>query len=79
MMRYFTATIGAILMFVACTIFGVVLTAFPIFQGAVKLPLGLLNLTIRNPTWLAGIILGILAAVHSFRSTLKRAEAQQHK
>jgi hypothetical protein len=79
LMRYITATVGALFLFVALSIFGLVLTAFPILQGVLKISFGYLSLTFRNPIWLVGPILGIIAGVHSFRATLKRYEKQQHK
>jgi len=70
-MRYVTATIGAVFIFVACSVVGFLLTAFEPFQGVVTLPLGVVTIT-GNPVFLVGIVVGIPAAVHSFRSTLKR-------
>jgi hypothetical protein len=71
-MRYVTATIGAILIFVGCVVGCFVLTAFRPFQGVFTVSLGAITFTIRNPVAFAGIPLGLLAAAHSFRSTLKR-------
>jgi hypothetical protein len=76
-MRYITATVGALFLFVALSIFGLVLTAFPILQGVLKISFGYHTLTLRNPIWLVGPILGIIAGVDSFRATLKRYEKQQ--
>jgi hypothetical protein len=74
-MRYVTASLGAALMLVGCLVGCYVLTAFRPFQGAVTIPLGAASMTISNPVGFLGLPLGIIAAIHSFRSTLKR-EAQ---
>ena len=71
-MQYVTATIGAVLMFVGCVVGFFLLSAFPVFQGKIMVPLGSVSFTIENPIAFAGIPVGIFAAVHSFRSTLRR-------
>jgi hypothetical protein len=71
-MRYVTAFVGAVIVFAGCGVVCLVLTAFPAFQGEMTLNLGVARFTIRNPIALAGIPIGLLAAYHSFRSTLSR-------
>jgi len=78
-MKYVTATVGAAFMFVACLIGGLVLTAVPPLQGVLVLPLGLITLSLHNPIWLVGPVVGIFAARHSFRSTLRRYEGAAEK
>jgi hypothetical protein len=78
-MRYVTATIGAVLIFVGCVVGCFVLTAFPPFQGMLNLQVGTVRLSIRNPIAFAGLPIGVFAAVHSFRSTLKRAARDDEK
>src|SRR5262245_19818436 len=77
--RYVVAAVGACFLFVACTAAGLILTAFPALQGTLYVPLLLATLSIRNPVWLIGPALGILAGIHSYRSTLKRYEAKAEK
>ena len=71
-MRYVTALIGAVFMFVACVVGCFILTGFRTFQGSLTIPFGAASITIGNPVGFLGFPLGILAAIHSFRSTLKR-------
>lgn len=78
-MRYVTATIGAGLIFVFCVVGCFALTAFRPFQNVVTLRLGTVAFSIRNPIALAGLPIGVLAGVHSFRSTLKRAARDDEK
>jgi hypothetical protein len=72
-MRYVTATIGAIFIFVAVIAIGFVVNAFlpPALQQVVTVPLGVFFLR-ANPSVLIGLGLALPLAVHSFRSTLKR-------
>jgi hypothetical protein len=76
-MRYVTAKIGAIVIFVGCAVGAVILTAYRPFQGVLRISIGGFSIAISNPVALVGIPIGILAAVRSFRSTLKRFEAKE--
>jgi hypothetical protein len=78
-MQYVTATIGAIFMFAACLIGCFILTAFRPFQGSLTVPLGASSFTIGNPIGFAGLPIGLFAAVHSFRSTLRREAIKAEK
>jgi hypothetical protein len=70
--RYFTATLGALLVFICCAVGCFILAAFRPFQFTLTLTIGIGTFTIRNPIALAGLPIGVLAAIHSFRSTMKR-------
>ena len=78
-MQYVTATIGAVLIFFGCVVGFFLLSAFPAFQGKIMVPLGSVSFTIENPIVFAGIPVGIFAAVHSFRSTLRRGAIKAEK
>jgi hypothetical protein len=70
-MRYVTATIGAMFVFVAVLVVSFVLNAFvpPAFQAA-RLHLGAVVVW-GSPIVLLGFVVAVVAAVHSFRSSLK--------
>lgn len=70
-MRYATATIGAIFIFIGVLLITGIIVAFlpPMFRPWVNLGLVQTN----NPL---GLILSALAAQHSFRSTLKHYKAK---
>jgi hypothetical protein len=72
-MRYVTATIGAIFIFVAVVVIGTVTNSFlpPAFQQPVTILTGVFGIG-GTPALLIGIGLGSLAAIHSFRSTHSR-------
>jgi hypothetical protein len=72
-MRYVTATIGAAFIFVAAVVVGIVGNAFlpAALQRPANIPLGAFS-TRGTPALLAGIAVGALAAIHSFRSTVNR-------
>ena len=72
-MRYVTATIGAIFIFVAIILVGFLVNAFlpPSLQQVITLPLGPVFIS-ANVSVLLGFALALPAAIHSFRSTLKR-------
>jgi hypothetical protein len=73
-MRYVTATIGAIFIFAAVVLISFAVNLFlpPALQNGVVIPLGIITVW-GTPALLAGIVLGIVGAVHSFRSTIKRS------
>lgn len=77
-MRYATATIGAIFIFLAVFALCLVLIAFlpPAFRPVINLPLGQGFVWINNPLAFVGLLLAILSARHSFRSTLRRYAAK---
>jgi hypothetical protein len=72
-MRYVTATVGAIFIFVAVIVIGIVVNIFlpPSLQRVVTVPLGVFYVS-ANLSVLIGLGLSLPFAVHSFRSTLKR-------
>ncbi len=80
-MRYITATIGAVVVFFSMLVIAFVIFAFlpPRFQGD--------DYTFRfgifyargNPVLLLAPILGLAAAVHSFRDSLKRYKIKAEK
>ena len=72
-MRYVTAVIGAIFIFIAIIAVGFGITAF-LPAGLLRpitLPLGPFSLS-GTPSLLIALAIAPLAAIHSFRSTLKR-------
>jgi hypothetical protein len=72
-MRYIVATVGAFIMLVAVTLIGIVANKFlpPAFDvWTLRVPWGVV--WVRGPMIIVGFGLGLVAAVHSFRSTLKR-------
>jgi multisubunit Na+/H+ antiporter MnhG subunit len=71
-MRYIVATIGAVFVFIAAFLIILVLVALlpPAFRPVVHLGF----LWINNPLALLGLALAALAAVHSFRSTVRHYE-----
>ena len=72
-MRYVIATVVVLFIFVAVVLISFVVDAFlpPSMQQSVKIPLGIFMIW-GTPALLVGIVIGGIAAVHSFRSTLKR-------
>lgn len=73
-MRYITATIRAAFFFTACVLVGYLLTGFSAFRGLLVVTDRAQTVSIENPLGLLGIPIGLLAAVHSFRSALARKE-----
>ena len=72
-MRYVTAFIGGLLVFIGVVLINLVLTPFlpVVLQRVVTLKLGIF--TYSGPVCvLIGVALGGIAATHSFRSTLMR-------
>jgi hypothetical protein len=72
-MRYLTATIGAIFVFVAVILISVVANTFlpPTMQRPIAISQGPLSIW-GTPALLIGVALAGLASAHSFRATLKR-------
>ncbi len=72
-MRYVTATFGAVFIFVAIILVGFLVNVFlpPPLQRVISLPLGPVFIS-ANVSVLLGFALALPAAIHSFRSTLKR-------
>jgi hypothetical protein len=80
-MRYVTATVGAVFMFVAVLLVCLVTIAFlpPAFKPVVRVGfVPWINVWINNPLAFVGLGLAVLAAAHSFRSTLKRYAAKEN-
>ena len=77
-MRYITATLGAVFIFVAVIVIGFAINAFlpPALRTVVTLPLGIVYVR-ANLSVLLGLGLALPLAIHSFRSTMKR-ESQIH-
>ena len=72
-MRYITAAIGAVFIFIAIIAVGFGVTAFlpAALMRPIALPLGPFSFS-GTPSLLIAIAIAPLAALHSFRSTLKR-------
>jgi hypothetical protein len=72
-MRFVVATIGAVFIFVALLAIAFVVNAFlpPPLQRPIAVPLGLVSIW-ATPILFVAIPLALVAAVHSFRSSLKR-------
>jgi hypothetical protein len=72
-MRYITATVGAVLIFIAIIIvgFGVMMFLPPALVQPIAVPLGPISFS-APPSLLIAIAIAPMAALHSFRSTLKR-------
>ena len=72
-MRYVTATIGALFIFAAVVLISFIVDAYlpPSMQQGIKIPLGIFMIW-GTPALLVAVIIGGIAAVHSFRGTLKR-------
>jgi hypothetical protein len=72
-MRYITALFGSVFIFVAINVICFVINAQlpPTFQRPITIPL-LLSGFSATPALLVGMVIGIAAATHSFRSTLHR-------
>lgn len=72
-MRYITAMIGAIFIFIAVILIGIVAVKFlpPAFEPVITVPLGVFYFR-ANLSVLIGFALAVPFAVHSFRSTLER-------
>jgi hypothetical protein len=79
-MRYITATLGALFIFLGVILVGFIANRFlpPALQQPVVIPLGTVSFWC-SPSLLVGLALGTLAAVHSFRSTLSRSESKSKK
>jgi hypothetical protein len=79
-MQYITAALGAIFMFLAIILIGCVVNAFlpPALQQKITIPLLVFSIW-GTPALLVGIVLGAIAALHSFRSTLKRYAIKAEK
>jgi hypothetical protein len=76
-MRYITATIGAVFIFVAVVLISILVNWFlpPTMQRPIAISLGLISFW-ATPSILIGFPLAGTAAVHSFRSTLKRHQCK---
>ena len=73
-MRYIVATLGGVLIFAGVLMIAFLVSLFTLFLGFDPWTINLGPVTLwASPAFLAGIPLGLLAAVHSFRSTLKRS------
>jgi hypothetical protein len=72
-MRYVTATVGAIVIFVAVMVISIVINSFlpAALHAQLAVNFGLFWLR-SSPMLLVGAGAALLAATHSFRSTLKR-------
>ena len=74
-MRYITATIGAIFIFVGVGIVCLLVGGFlprEFNHKIIKIPIGPIFFVKTNPTMLFAIPVAGFAAFHSYRSTLKR-------
>lgn len=72
-MRYIVATLGALIVLVAVTLVGIVVNNLlpPAFDVlTMRVPWG--SVWVRGPMIIVGFALGVVAAAHSFYSTLKR-------
>ena len=72
-MHYLTATLGAVFIFAAVLVVSFLLNWFlpPGLQNPVEINLGPIHIW-GTPSLLIGIPVALLAAVHSFRSTVRR-------
>ncbi len=71
-MRYITASIGAMFVFVGVILIGFVVTLFvPQLQKPIAISLGIFTAS-APPVVLVALATALPAAIHSFRSTLKR-------
>ena len=79
-MRYVTAIIGAVFIFLAVILIGFFVNAFlpPTMQRTTRISFGFFSVG-GTPALLLGIPLAGFAAVHSFRSTLKRYAQRSRK
>ena len=76
-MRYVTGLAGAAVIFFGVMVVSLLIHSFapPVLQRRITIPLGSFEIW-GSPALLCGLALGFIAAVHSFRSTLKRYESK---
>jgi hypothetical protein len=74
-MRYATATIGAVIIFFATVVISLVLIAYlpPSLRPELRFQMPFFRIWLNNPLSLLGLAMAFAAAVHSFRSTLRRS------